>query len=564
MNRHFNYIRRGIALVAMFMAVLLSASGHELRKLYVTVNLLDNGDAIITEVRDMYIGDEGTEIYIPIGNLNGSEVELLSVQEQSNHDYVNEGEWDVDRSRSEKAGKCGIVHKGSGGVEICWGVGSSGDHTYYTTYKVTNLLRGFADADGFNYMFVSPGIKPLPHYACVEIFKANVSNGNLEQLPLPADSVKAWAFRFYGEVQIEERSVKATTTEPFSSESAMIVMCRFEKGMFHPELETDSSFDTLKNKAFEGSDYGVDDSLSMSDIITILLFVFILFVIPVVVYIYKWWKKRKLKKALEKDLLWFREPPFKGDLKHSQMSLQKLSYKGVSTENLLGAYVLRMIYNGSLIIRDVRYPKTGKTGQLLGIGKEVETDKLNGKDVYLMSKLYDIFKRASGDDGILQPKELTRFMSSHAEQLETFATRINEETSINRISKEFDSTRDLLGFRKFLKEFTLSNERHAHEVTLWKEYLIFATLFGCADQVRKDMKQLNPEFFKLDKISQQLDANTIILPNYSAAAMNGTHRISHAIAQREAQARRSSGGGGFSSWGGGGGFSGGGGGGGVR
>ena len=91
-----------------------------------------------------------------------------------------------------------------------------------------------------------------------------------------------------------------------------------------------------------------------------------------------------------------------------------------------------------------------------------------------------------------------------------------------------------------------------------------AALFGCADQVRKDMKQLNPEFFKLDKISQQLDANTIILPNYSAAAMNGTHRISHAIAQREAQARRSSGGGGFSSWGGGGGFSGGGGGGGVR
>ena len=81
MNRHFNYIRRGIAVVAMFMAVLLSASGHELRKLYVTVNLLDNGDAIITEVRDMYIGDEGTEIYIPIGNLTGSEVELLSVQE---------------------------------------------------------------------------------------------------------------------------------------------------------------------------------------------------------------------------------------------------------------------------------------------------------------------------------------------------------------------------------------------------------------------------------------------------------------------------------------------------
>lgn len=563
MNRHFIHIRRGIAVVAMLMAVLLSANAHQLRRLYVTVNLLDNGDAIINEMRDMYIGDEGTEIYIPIGNLNGSEVELLDVQEQ-NHKYVNEGEWDVDRSRSQKAGKCGIIYKGNGGVEICWGVGSSGDHTYFTTYRVTNLLRGFADADGFNYMFVNPGIKPLPEYAQVKIVKAKIANGNYEQLPLSSDSVRAWAFRYRGEVEIGDSCVTATTTEPFIDESAMIVMCRFEKGVFHPELETESSFDTLKEKAFEGSDYTSDEDLAWSDLVTILIFVVLLFVIPAVVYIYKWWEKRKLKKALEKDLLWFREPPFKGDLKHSQMSLQKLSYKGVSTENLLGAYVLRMIYDGSLVIKDVRYANSGKTGQLLGIGKEPSRDNLVGKDAYLQTKLYQIFSRAAGADGLLQPKELTRFMSINAENLETFAKTINDETTVSMIKKEFDATRELLGFRKFLKEFTLSNERHAQEVTLWKEYLVFATLFGCADQVRKDMKQLNPEFFQLDKISRQLDASTIILPNYSAAAWNGTNRINHAIARREAQARRASGGGGFSSWGGGGGFSGGGGGGGVR
>lgn len=565
MSKRFKYLHRGIALVAMLTVFLASAAAHELRQLQVFVHLQANGDAYITEIRNMYIGEEGTEIYIPIGNLNGSQVQLISVEDGGQR-LSDIGSWNVDASRSQKAGKSGVVQKGSGGVEICWGVGSSGNHVYTTTYLVTNLLRGYSDADGFNYMFVNPGIRPLPQNVELKVLRSKLEGGSLRQLPLSSDSVKAWAFRFRGNVEIGDSVVSVTTSEPFSSESAMIVMCRFEKGVFQPELETESSFEAIKDKAFEGSDYGKQMSAwdRFWEETIYLIFLALLFIVPVIVYIYMWWKKRKLKKALEKDLLWFREPPFKGDLKHSQMSLQKLGYKGVSTENLLGAYVLRMIYNGSLVIRDVRYPKTGKTGQLLGIGKEVETDNLNGKDVYLLPKLYNIFKHASGDDGILQPKELTRFMSSHAEQLETFAKRINEETSINRISNEFNPTRDLLGFRKFLKEFTLSNERHAHEVTLWKEYLIFATLFGCADQVRKDMKQLNPEFFKLDKISQQLDASSIILPNYSAAAMNGTHRISHAIAQREAQARRSSGRGGFSSWGGGGGFSGGGGGGGVR
>ena len=28
------------------------------------------------------------------------------------------------------------------------------------------------------------------------------------------------------------------------------------------------------------------------------------------------------------------------------------------------------------------------------------------------------------------------------------------------------------------------------EVSLWKEYLVHATLFGIADQVRKDLKQI--------------------------------------------------------------------------
>ena len=57
----------------------------------------------------MTVGSEGTECYIVIGNLNGSEVNGLSVTDETGLDYNNIGSWQVDCSRDWKAGKCGIV-----------------------------------------------------------------------------------------------------------------------------------------------------------------------------------------------------------------------------------------------------------------------------------------------------------------------------------------------------------------------------------------------------------------------------------------------------------------------
>lgn len=114
---------------------------------------------------------------------------------------------------------------------------------------------------------------------------------------------------------------------------------------------------------------------------------------------------------------------------------------------------------------------------------------------------------------------------------------------------------------KYLREFTLLDERHVTEVSLWKDYMIYATLFGIADQVIEDMKEINPEYFNIDKIAQQM-ANDISLPIISDTLSNSTARAIADKAEREA--RESGGGGSSSSGGGGGGFSGGGGGGGIR
>ena len=129
----------------------------------------------------------------------------------------------------------------------------------------------------------------------------------------------------------------------------------------------------------------------------------------------------------------------------------------------------------------------------------------------------------------------------------------------------------MFGLKKFLQEFTLLDERHIGEVKLWKEYMVYASLFGIAEQVIKEMKKINPDFFQMDQLAAQM-SDTVMLPILFNSINTGTqHVINHMAGSSSGtyfggggSSFRSGGGGGFSSWGGGGGGFSGGGGGGVR
>ena len=117
----------------------------------------------------------------------------------------------------------------------------------------------------------------------------------------------------------------------------------------------------------------------------------------------------------------------------------------------------------------------------------------------------------------------------------------------------------MAGLKNFLKEFSLIKEREPIEVNLWDEYLMFAQIFGIADQVASQFKRLYPEV--LDSMNEYgFDYDDIIFVH-----MVSSDGIRSASSARRAAESYSSGGGGFSSGGGGGGsFGGGGGGGGFR
>ena len=529
----------------------------QLRDLNIQVLLMRNGDARITETRQMAIDSEGTECYIVIGSLNGSEVCDLTVSDETGQAYDNIGKWDIERSRDWKAGKCGIVTKHDG-YELCWGLGDSGDRTYTTSYTVTNLVKGYDDADGFNYMFVTQGSSPLPDHVRLTIEPE-------DSLQLTSENTGVWGFRYNGEVGFYDYQVMAESTEPFNSRSAMIVMCRFNKGMFEPADVRSGSFEEIRENAFQGSDYvDEDEEWTIKDTLILLAIVFGFLVVPIIAvagyFIYVWRARRKVKK----DLMWYREIPLDGNLQQTNDMLNAYKYFGADYNNLLSACILKLINLGAISIEQHLNEK-GKSVQNFVIHDLKDADN----QPRLLHKVHQIFQKAAGSDTVLEPNELKSFMKSNYNQsiTDSFINTLHTRTSLSSYKDRLDEVRQVFGLKKYLQEFSLIDERHVQEVSLWKDYMIFATLFGIADQVIKDMKQINPEYFNMDQVAQQM-ADDMTLPTIYSTMQKSTARAAMNKAEREAarEARRarSSGHGGHSSWGGGGGFSGGGFGGGVR
>ena len=113
----------------------------------------------------------------------------------------------------------------------------------------------------------------------------------------------------------------------------------------------------------------------------------------------------------------------------------------------------------------------------------------------------------------------------------------------------------LAGLKKFLNEFSRIKERQVIEVKLWKEYLIFAQIFGIAKEVANQFKDYYPDIVNYNDGNSNLDImDVIILNNLSTNVVNAASSARTAAKSYNAGGGGfSSGGGGFSSFGGGGG-----------
>lgn len=550
-------------LQAFFLAVIMLAvavpafAGSDVDSLRINVILRDDGSAVVTEVWQIDVSDDISEWYLVEDNMGLMTITDLEVWDESGNEYVNEGEWNINRSRERKAGRCGLVSK-SDGYEICWGVGTPGPHIYTVRYLMTGLVKGHEDMDGFNHMFVARNLGSSPQSVILTIGKPGVK--------LTAENTKVWAFGYHGDIHVRDSVVVARTTEPFTRSSALIAMVGFEKGMFHPALTEDRTFDEVRQAAMEGSDYHEPDeegdgSFWYGLLIGLGAVLSVYVSLNVIIKTSK--RKRELLGGRMKDIPWFRDAPLGGNLKKSSNIL--LCFSGNTMQErqrLIAAYITRLFYRGAFEV----VPQPGKSKPLMRIKDlEIEGSEDPDSDTALEFELYTFIKEAAGDDGLLQKSELGRWAEDHGRLLYKWGQRAVDGTTIWTIKPE--EARQVFGLRRYLKDFTLIKDRGVVEVKLWNNYLVFASLYGIADQLMKDFRKVCPEYFTLSSTAELLDDDMTTLVIWNMINMTSRNFNTAANAYEASRTNGSSGwsgGGGMASWGGGGGFSGGGSGGGGR
>ena len=550
-------------LAGLLAVTMMVSAGPVLRNLNIQVDLRDNGDAEIVETRQMSIDSQGTECYIVIDNLNGRDITDFYVTDEKGQQYVNVGNWNVKQSREKKAGKCGIVRK-SNGCELCWGLGQSGERVYIAHYVVTNMVLSYKESDGFNWMFVSREMSPSPQRVEIEIGASSLQSG------LPEKSVGIWLFgNRDGSIHKMDGSVVATVMNMESDES-VIVMMELEKGLLNPIKSENRSFKDVRKEAFEESDYKEEKS-GLKKAWDFLVNSFEYLIGGLICLLLAIWgisssvRLKRERKNLLNTLEWYREVPANGNLRRAR-NLMGAFYMSnpISRDDIINAMVLQLLRTNTLRIEVHHVDATGLKKVFGGEGKDMEcivigdydsSNRLLGDSS--LRKLYDIIKESAGEDGILQPKELKKWMSRNPFEVQKFANSLDSgSVSLKEAKRNIDDVQKVFGLKKFLEDFTLANERHLTEVSLWKDYLVYATLFGIADQVKADMNKINPEFMNLDIVTRNMTNKTVV-PMFASGLCNNVSSVMK-------DSSRSSGGGGRGSFGGGGGFSGGGSGGGVR
>jgi hypothetical protein len=558
-------------------AIAFSAQAQEIRDIETTVNLLANGNAQVTQKWDVTVVD-GTEWYIPVDNLGKSYIHDFRVFENG-VEYENDGrKWNSNRSLATKTHRCGIVEKRGGDIELCWGQGEYGDHVYTISYVIDNLVQSYDECDGFHWHFLNDEWEVKPWHASIRI--VNQTGGDAWYWnDQNSNNVRFWGFGMVGDSRLEDGTIFFESTEPFRYGSFFSALVSFDKGLFSPSVKGDGSFEQLRKEAMEGSDY--NEPLSRKDKILGIILLLILFAIPLLLVgwivfsivrkIYRKVSGRRYDKkifGIDKIDGWWRDIPLGGN----PTALYSLLLSGDLLKpdktkmfsNLVSAYFLKWIQDGWLAVE--KDPKKNDRVNLHFVKESSEV----GSDDVMENTVYFSALQAAGENLILEADEFKKWSYKNDRTVAKWPQ--SAITSGQAIWKEAtpEERCHAVEFKNFLNDFTLTSEREAPEVGVWKQYMVMAASLGIAEKVSKNFEKLFPQV--MEEYVQQtnmIDMQTTyyILRNLSRssnAMMSSAMERQAERAARAAAAQRSAGGGGHISVGGGGGGFGGGHGGGSR
>ena len=543
---------------------------NEIYNIDMNIYVDNNGTAHVTEEWTTNL-IQGTEGYKPYYNLGESKISNFKVS-MNGKEYTYNSDYNINASFNEKKYKNGF-HYIDNGVELCFGITNYGKNTYTLSYDISNFVVNTSDGYQMIYWTLFPyDYNPSPERVYIKIYSDFKY----------ADTLDVWGYGKYGApTYVYDGYIEMDSESTVYSSEYMTLLVKFPENTFTLNTTVDKTFDEYLNMANEGATtYKVQKKnffqklLSYIPVLIGASIPFAIVFIAIRISIVNGYGYKNNKVINKKETPLFRDIPCNKDIYYAN-TLTKLNneiFTGYKETNIFGAIILKW----------VKENKVKFINQTKGVfNKETSSIDLTLNPTFdnvLEKELFDIMYEASGD-GILETKELEKWNNNHYTKFFNLFERINKveieklkqgNHIYTRANKEeckrknimddtiYEESVKLYGLKKFLDEFSKIDTREVLEVHIWDEYLMFAYIFGIADKVAKQLKNLYPEV--LTNQDNYVDFDTLMYINYIS-----TRSVNAATTARSRAESYSSGGGGFSSGGGGGGsFGGGGGGGGFR
>jgi len=567
-----------VALCFLFMIFILTnkVQANSINSLTMDIYINKEGKAYVKEIWNTNSSDK-TEWYHTYKNLGESEIMNLSVKDEK-QTYTTISNWNVKGSFNDKKYKAGI-NRISNGIEICFGISNYGTNTHEVTYEITNFVSELIDAQMIYWNLID--FEMSISEASIKIY----SDDNFPQ------TIDVWGYGKYGApCYVYDGYIEMTTDgKRLNSNEYMVILAKFPLDTFNLNNKLDYNFEHYLNmseqgsiKYVEGND-GSGISYSSPAILSGIIMTTMIFIVCSVTFVivsiinFSSYKFREKGKKVPRSVPYFRDIPCRKDIFRAFFIANQYYYSGKNIikgkkTNFFGTVLLKWLKEGKI--------KIEKRMKGLVVKKEetcIILDHTIKHDVMVEAELYSMLCRASGD-GVLEPKEFEKYCrTNYSIILGWFDNAINYQRNIfikegtikeEKYGKWFTRTKyylddsifeeacELVGLKKFLKDYSLIHEREPIEVSLFEEYLMFAQMMGIAKKVAKDFEKLYPDVIQ--------DYNN--KHNYSYSDIMFIHTFStigmkKAVAAKsaaEAARSYSGGGGGFSSGGGGGGSFGGG------
>lgn len=585
----------------------VNASSHlYLEELDFNVNINEDGSMNVVETWLIDITDTNT-LYKDFELDKDKYSSITNVKVKEITDGINKNYTQIDEEMYHVTKDCYYGLKiDSNTFEIAWGVGLDNDtdtRKYEISYTVNDAISKYNDYAELYWQFVGEdfeinakkieGVITLPSLASnkddIKVW-GHTEGLNAEIYATEANKIEFTLNHFYSGRYVEIRTLFPTDMITNSNRT-------YNKDRYEEVVKEETKWANEAN--FKRNWEKTKDTIFQC----LLIIAIIAFVIVYIFKIIKYAKKlSSLKKYTpEQELDYFRELPSKTTTPGEAVYILQEPYN--SFNRYYGKIFTAVLLN--LKLRkyiDFRIEKNEKNKEKIYISYLKDGEVTLKKDE---NDILKFIKSAIGKKEEIEVKDLEKYIKSHSTSVERLIknakkhieTQLTKEKSLSKTEQEeylkYSSNASVYyvmtivfltwafpvsivmfingimcskikkrinvltqkgvnekekwkGLKKYMEDFSLLNEKEIPAIEVWEEYLVYATAFGIAQKVLKQLKEIYPNIEELDTMG----TSCIYFMYHTNFSTTFSSSINSAISTSYSSA--TGGGGGFSGGGGGG------------